>query len=242
MIIGATSAIAAAVARLCRERGDTLYLLARNGERLEGLASELGSCVAGFEAGDLNDFDANPARIERGLARLGGVDVALMAHGDLGDQLKSEHAFDEARDILDTNFRSVVSLSIPLANALEAQGRGVLAVMSSVAADRGRPRNYSYAAAKAGVNVYLQGLRTRLYGRGVSIRILKLGPTHTPMTRDHDKNALFATPDRIARGILRALAGRRSEVYLPGYWRPIMWGVRLLPEPLFQRISFLSGR
>lgn len=242
MLIGATSAIASAVARLCAGRGDTLWLLARDRRRLESLVDELGPAVAGHEAGDFDDFAANPDRIERAIAGLGGVDVALIAHGDLGDQLASERDFETARAILDTNLLSVVSLVIPLANHLEEQGSGTLAVTSSVAADRGRPRNYTYAAAKAGVNVLFQGLRTRLHARGVAIRILKLGPTDTPMTRDHAKNPLFATPEAVARGILRALEGGRSEVYLPGYWRPIMWGVRWLPEGIFQRVPFLSGR
>ena len=92
------------------------------------------------------------------------------------------------------------------------------------------------------MNVYLQGMRSRLFSSGVRVFILKLGPTHTPMTVDHPKNPLFADSERVARGIVRAVEGRASEVYLPWYWSPIMAVVRQLPEPIFQRISFLAGR
>jgi decaprenylphospho-beta-D-erythro-pentofuranosid-2-ulose 2-reductase len=115
-------------------------------------------------------------------------------------------------------------------------------VITSVAGDRGRPRNYTYGAAKGALNLYLQGLRSRLVPAGVKVTTLKLGPVDTPMTRDHKKNALFATPAAVARGIVAALDAGAAEAYLPGYWAVIMAFVRLAPERLFQALPFLSGR
>jgi decaprenylphospho-beta-D-erythro-pentofuranosid-2-ulose 2-reductase len=114
--------------------------------------------------------------------------------------------------------------------------------MGSVAGDRGRPRNYTYGAAKGALTLYLQGLRSRLYPVGVAVTTLKLGPVDTPMTVDHAKNPLFTTPERLAPAIVRAIDRRAGEVYLPWYWRPILAVVRNTPEPLFQRLRFLSGR
>ena len=242
LIIGATSAIAREVAGIYAGRGAQLYLMARSAEGLARVRAELEEHVVGSESGDLCDVGENAGRIERALAVLGGLDVAIIAHGSLGDQLRSERNFEEAREIFAVNCMSVISLLIPLANAVEAQGHGNLAVMSSVAAERGRPRNYTYAAAKSAVNVYLQGLRTRLWKSGGRIHILKLGPAHTPMTTHHEKNALFAQPEAVAKGIVRAIDRGTSEAYIPGFWLPIMAVVRVLPEFLFQRISFLSGR
>jgi short-subunit dehydrogenase len=248
LIVGATSAIASAVARACAERGDRLFLIARDAKALSDLAGELreisglDDCVMGVASGDFNECESNSARVAQGLAALGSVDLALIAHGLLGDQLKSERDYSEARRITATNLDSVISFLIPIANALEAQGRGSVAVMSSVAAERGRPRNYTYAAAKAGVNTYLEGMRTRLWKAGVRVHILKLGPVDSPMTVDHPKNPLFATPDRVAGGILRAIERGRFAPYLPWYWWPIMLVVRNLPEVIVQRIPFLSGR
>ena len=111
----------------------------------------------------------------------------MIAHGLLGDQLDSERDFAEAERILAANFLSVVALLVPLGNHFEAAGGGNIAVMSSVAGDRGRPRNYTYGASKGALNVYLQGLRTRLWSRGVRVQTLKLGPVDTPMTTTHKK-------------------------------------------------------
>ena len=140
------------------------------------------------------------------------------------------------------NFTSVVSLLVPLANHMEAAHAGRLAVITSVAGDRGRPRNYTYGAAKGALNVYQQGLRTRLYAAGVSVTTLKLGPVDSPMTTTHEKHALFGKPPAVARSIVRAIDARADEAYVPSFWRAIMPVVKNTPERLFQKLPFLSGR
>jgi decaprenylphospho-beta-D-erythro-pentofuranosid-2-ulose 2-reductase len=125
---------------------------------------------------------------------------------------------------------------------MELARAGQLAVITSVAGDRGRPRNYTYGAAKGALNTYLQGLRTRLYPAGVSVTTLKLGPVDSPMTVDHGKHALFGQPKPVADGIVRAIDARASEAYVPSFWRAIMPIVKHTPERLFQRLAFLSGR
>ncbi len=242
LILGATSAIAAEVAKLYAARGDALYLMGRSPEKLAALVRTLGDSVVGSESCDFDEFAANPARVERAIAALNGLDIALLAHGYLGDQLRSEAEVDYAERIIATNFTSAVSLLIPLANHLEQQGHGHLAAITSVAGERGRPRNYTYGSAKGALTRYLQGIRSRLYRTDVLVHNIKLGPVDTPMTADHAKHALFGEKKRVARGIVRALDGRRHTIYLPWSWRMIMGIVRALPEPVFQRFGFLSGR
>ena len=166
----------------------------------------------------------------------------MIAHGLLGDQLASERDVAEAERIIDTNFLSVVALLVPLAIHFEAAGAGHIAVMSSVAGDRGRPRNYTYGAAKGALNLYLQGLRTRLWPRGVGVHTLKLGPVDTPMTATHEKTLLFSRADEVAAGIVAAIDAGRAEAYVPWFSRPIMAVVRHLPERVLQRLPALSGR
>lgn len=242
LIIGATSAVATACAERFGTRGDSLYLLARNKDKLDGVADRLGDAVVGCDYGDFNETHENPGRINRAFTALQHVDIALIAHGDLGDQLASENEYEEALAQIETNFTSVISLLIPLANRMEKQGHGHIAVMSSVAAERGRPRNYTYASAKAGLNTYLQGVRSRLWRAGVQVHILKLGPVDTPMTVDHEKDGTFSTPDEVAAGIFKAIERGRSEAYIPGRWALIMAVVRNLPEWIFQKIPSLVGR
>lgn len=242
LVLGATSAIAAHVARCLAARGDALFLVGRSPEKLASLRAELGARVVGHLECDLDDLAGNAARIDQAFACLGSVDIAVIAHGLLGDQEASEQRWSDAEKILCTNLLSPISLLVPLANRFEHAGRGHIAVLSSVAGDRGRPRNFTYGAAKAGLNVYLQGLRSRLWAAGVGVHTFKLGPVDTPMTIDHPKSPLFSRAEDVAREIVRGIDAGVAEAYVPRWWRPILGIVRAMPERLFQRVGPLAGR
>lgn len=242
LILGATSAIAAEVARLCAARGDRLYLVGRDPDKLHAVVAAAGDAVVGFESCDLNEFDLAEERVAKWLAELGGLDRALIAHGYLGDQERSERDIVYVQQVIGTNFISAVSLLMPLANFLESQGHGHLGAITSVAGERGRPRNYTYGAAKSGLTCYLEGLRSRLYKKGVRVHNLKLGPVETPMSEGHPQNALWGEKRRVAAGIVRAMERRWHTAYLPRTWGLVMAIVRLLPEGVFQRFGFLAGR
>ena len=242
LILGATSAIAGKVAQIHARRGDRLHLVGRNPDKLSATVERCAATSVTSRQADLADLPANEKLVEDAIAVLGGVDTVLIAHGVLSDQLATERSFSAAEESLRTNLLSVVSLLVPLANHLEAAGRGRLGVITSVAGDRGRPRNYTYGTAKGALNIYLQGLRSRLYPAGVTVTTLKVGPVDTPMTRDHRKHALFGKPVAVAEGIVRALEAGTPEAYVPSFWSVIMPVVKNTPETLFQKLPFLSGR
>ena len=241
LILGATSAIAQEVASVYAARGARLYLVARDAEHLARVVAKLDDAVVDSHAYDFIEFERSPEVIEAAIAALGGLDVALIAHGLLGDQLLSEQEFSEARRLIDVNFTAAVAQLIPLANHFEAQGSGHLAVLSSVAGERGRPRNYTYGAAKGALTLYMQGLRSRLWPH-VQVHTIRLGPVHTPMTVGHPHNALFSEPQPVAQRIVARIDAGAQQPFVPFFWRPIMWTVRNLPESIFQRFDFLSGR
>ena len=242
LVIGATSAIAAEVAAQHAARGDQLFLVGRNPDKLDAIVRRCGDAVIGSRTADLALLADNAALIDEIFTKLGTIDRVLIAHGELGDQLASERSFADASATLVANFTSVVSLLIPIANQLEAARGGRIGVITSVAGDRGRPRNYTYGAAKGALHIYLQGLRTRLYAAGVAVTTLKLGPVETPMTKDHTKHALFGKAPLVAAGVIAAMDARTAEAYVPSFWRLIMPIVKHTPELLFQRLPFLSGR
>ena len=232
-IFGATSAIAQAVARRMAARGDALVLVGRDAARLQAVAADLevrGAPAAHTLVADLNDTAHHADLVRQAWAALGGVDIALIAHGYLGSQREAESSPGELAAILDTNFVSPVSLAMRLAEAFEHQGSGTLAAIGSVAGDRGRQSNYAYGAAKGGLATFLGGLRHRLASRGVRVVTLKPGFIDTPMTRDFPKGPLWASPDRAAAGIVAAIDRGASVTYVPGFWRPIMWVIRALPD------------
>jgi len=240
LIVGATSAIAEATARRFAARGAQLYLVARDAERLQNLASDLsirGAAVAGLAVLDVNDVARHEAVLEEAARALDGIDVALIAHGTLGDQARCEQSFALTLEELNTNAVSVISLLTHLANRFAAQRHGSIAVVSSVAGDRGRASNYVYGAAKGAVNVFMQGMRGRLHDSGVHVLTIKPGFVDTPMTAAFKKGMLWSQPEKIAAGIERALERRKDVVYVPSWWWLVMAVIKLIPEALFKRTS-----
>lgn len=240
LLIGATSAIAQSLARRFAARGDRLFLLVREQEKLNIISADLrvrGADKVDGEAADLTHTEKHAYLLQQAEKSLGHIDVALIAYGTLGDQSACEADFSRAAAELQTNFLSAVSLLTLLGNYFATRRGGQLAVLSSVAGDRGRQSNYVYGAAKGGLSVFLQGLRNRLYPLGVQVLTVKPGFVDTPMTADYPKNPLFVSPDKIATDILKALDKRRHELYTPWFWRWIMLLIRLIPESLFVRLK-----
>jgi short-subunit dehydrogenase len=240
LIFGATSAIARNTARLYARDGDRLFLAGRNAEKIQAVARDLlvrGAGKADYFTADLDDIDLHETVIRKAVESLGGLDTVLIAYGTLSDQKACEQDYRLAEREIRTNFLSVVSLLTSIANLFERQGGGSIAVISSVAGDRARRSNYVYGTAKGAVSLFLQGLRNRLHHKGVHVLTVKPGFVDTPMTAHLRKNALFARPEDVARGIYRAMAEKKDVVYLPGYWRFIMAVVRHIPESGFKRLG-----
>lgn len=240
LIVGATSAIAEAAARRFAALGARFYLVGRNAEKLAAIARDLeirsGQPVCS-EILDLDRLEQHPALLERATQSLGGIDLALIAHGTLPDQAACQKSVAATLAAIQTNALGVISLATELANLFEAHGRGVLVVIGSVAGDRGRQSNYVYGASKGMVALFLQGVRNRLSGKGIQVITVKPGFVDTPMTAAFEKKGLlWAQPDQIAQGIIRAVERRRDVVYLPGFWHWIMLVIRHIPESIFKRL------
>ena len=240
LLIGTTSAIAQETAKLFAAEGATLFLVARNEEKLGAVADDLrvrGAKLVVTYTLDVNDFDKHVPMIRTATEQLGGLDTVLIAYGTLPEQKVCESSYEETFEALQTNCLSVISLLTHLANLFERQGFGTIAVISSVVGDRGRQSNYVYGTAKGAVTIFLQGLRNRLHKSGVHVLTVKPGYVDTPMTSAFEKGFLWAKPDRIAAGIIKAVKTKKDTVYLPWFWAPIMTIVKSIPEPLFKRLS-----
>ena len=239
LIFGATSAIAEAVAARYATGGNRFFLIARNNEKLAALCERLSGAGAVETAqADLARLEDHPGLIEAAFNWLQTVDLVLIAHGTLPDQARCEQDVEAALEALNVNGLSPISLLTELAPRMREQGHGTIAVITSVAGDRGRPSNYVYGTAKAMVSAFLQGLRGKLHGAGVHVIDIRPGLVDSPMTAHLPKGPLFATPDRVADGIVKAVARKRHTVYVPGWWRIIMAIVRWLPDTIFKRLNF----
>ena len=240
LILGATSAIAIATCRQLAARKVSFYLVARSESKLQVVASDLrtrGATAVTLNFMDLDDTAQHPQMLESAAATLGQIDLALIAHGVLGDQELAQADYSVTEVTLRTNLLSPISLCTWLGNYFEAQGRGVLAVISSVAGDRGRKSNYVYGTSKGALNIFLDGLRNRIDRHGVHVLTIRPGFVATPMTAHLRRNALFAEPNTIARGIVKAIERRKDVVYLPAVWAAIMLVVRSIPQSIFKRMN-----
>ncbi len=240
LIIGATSAIAQETARFFARDGAELFLVGRNAIKLHDVKYDLlvrGAKDVETFVLDLNAFSEHEEMINTAITAFEGLDAVLIVHGTLGDQRKCELSVAETLKEFTTNCTSAIALLTMLANYFEGQRRGCIAVVTSVAGDRGRQSNYVYGAAKAGLNAFLQGLRNRLSKSGVAVLTVKPGLVDTPMTASLPKNLLFASARSIGQGVYKAMNERKDVVYLPWYWRPIMFVVKNTPEAIFKRLS-----
>jgi short-subunit dehydrogenase len=240
LILGATSGIARETSRCFAAEGARLFLVARDQEKLTALAGDLK--IRGAESvethhADLTDYSAHPAIIARAFRLWEGLDAALIAHGSLPDQLSAENDPAVLRSAMETNCFSVVSLLTQLGKVFEEQRCGVLAVIGSVAGDRGRRSNYIYGSAKAAIATFAAGLRLRLAPAGVHVVLIKPGWVSTPMTEHLPQNFLFASAEQVGRGVYKAMISPRAVVYLPWYWKWVMGIIRSVPELIFAKLN-----
>lgn len=241
LIIGATSAIASACARIWAEAGSQLFLVGRNAEKLKQCAADLtarGATAVNLYCMDATDFAAHGAMLESCTSTMRQIDIALIAHGTLPDQKACEQDVDIALAELANNSTSVIALLTHLANKFESQRCGTLAVISSVAGDRGRPSNYLYGTAKAAVTTFCEGLRARMFKVGVHVITIKPGFVDTPMTRGMAlPTILLVKPERVANLIVDGIECKKNIIYVPGFWRFILLVIKCLPTVVFKRIN-----
>ena len=242
LIVGATSRLAMETARLYAREGWMLALAGRNERHLDQVARELereGGIVAACRQLDVSDASRRHQAVQEMVEALGGLDVALLACGVAHRPEDYERDWGLVAGEVETNFTGLASLLLQLANYCQRQGRGTLAVIGSVAGDRGRRDQYLYAATKAALHVFAQGLRQRLHPSKVAVVMVKPSLADTPMTahlKTGLRGRLFSDPRRVAAGIRRAIDRRCSVVYVPWFWRWIMLAIRLIPEPVFKRL------
>lgn len=241
LIIGATSAIAHEVSRLFAAEGAQMLLVARNEARLRVNADDLlarGASEIEVFLLDANEFGRHPALMESIRNTFPeGLDYALVAYGTLPNQAEVATDAVAAADAFTTNATSVIAILTHLAGLFEDQKHGAIAVISSVAGDRGRPSNYVYGAAKGAVSLFAQGLRARLSKQNVSVTTIKPGFVDTPMTAALPKNRLFSDPAEVGARIHKAMKKGQDVVYVPAFWRGVMGVIRAIPERVFKRLD-----
>ncbi len=240
VIAGATSAISQAVAKQMLADEVCFHLVARSRQKLDIVAADLcsrgGAKVHCYQA-DFNDFSEHTSLVQRITENAPRIDVLFISYGIMHLQTDCETNVDRAIEQVNSNYTSVVSLLVLFSQFMEKQNSGTIAVVSSVAGDRGRKSNYIYGSAKAGLTTYLEGLRYKLYDKGINVLTIKPGFVDTPMTADIKKGFLWATPEKVAEYIIKAIEKKKSVIYTPPFWFIIMTIIKWIPVFIFRKLN-----
>jgi len=239
LILGGTSEIALATARRLVTRGArTVWLAGRPSPALEGAAEHLRrlGAAARTVAFDAVDFEAHASGLGKVFAE-GTVDLVLLAFGVLGDQATDERDPVAAARVVQTNYTGAVSAGLVCAGALQAQGHGVLVVLSSAAGERARRSDFLYGSSKAGLDAFAQGLGDTLHGTGAHVMVVRPGFVRTRRTSGREEGVLPSTPEEVATAIELGLRRRSEVVWVPGALRLVLSVLRHLPRRAFRRLT-----
>lgn len=244
LIIGASSGMGAALARVLAARGYTVALVGRQADKLTQLAQEINSAGKGQASTfphDVRNYDDAPelfSRIASDIASAGAsFRLVVYAAGVMPAETNGVWSFQDERAVIETNVIGAMRWLDLAAASFQRSGGGTIAAISSVAGDRGRRGNSAYMASKAALSTFLESLRYRLHGTGVHVVTVKPGYVATPMTSGAKlPKPLTISADQAAQRIAAACERGTPVAYVPGYWRAIMWVIRALPASLMTRL------
>ncbi|MGG1658536.1 SDR family oxidoreductase [Brevibacillus sp. NRS-1366] len=240
LIIGGTSGIARSIANQYAKRNHPLILAGRDSVEMERLSSDIRIryrvpvCVKIYHAEAYDEHSVFFASCLEEPGVLGGI---ILAYGYMEDQQSAQADFRKAKQMIEVNYTSCVSILETAARYFEQQRSGFIAVISSVAGDRGRQSNYIYGSSKGALSVYLQGLRNRMYASGVHVVTIKPGFVDTKMTYGLNGLFLVSKPQDVAKRVYLAIQNGKEVVYVPGFWAFIMGIIKAVPEQFFKRFK-----
>ena len=241
VVLGGTSDLAVAVVdRLADDRLRRVMLAARDADaaldrarRLQADHERLDVQTVDYDA---LDDDAHRRVLEHSGAG-GDIDLVIVAFGSLGDPFEIGAPVDSTSALAAVNFGAAVAACQTAADVLLAQGHGSLVVFSSVAGTRVRPDNAVYGASKAGLDGFALALADELHDTGVHVMVVRPGFVHTKMTAGRPEAPFATTADKVAADVVAGLRRRRRVVWSPPTLRLIFAGLRVLPAPLWRKLS-----
>ena len=242
VIIGATSAIAKECAKLwIKESPKNLTLVVRDINKAQRIKVDLQVRSPQSNIKIMETDFINSTEIEKtvsAITKQRSVDIVLIAHGSLPEQSDCQGDITLLKDTLEINGVSPVLFAECFAAVMEKTKQGTIAIISSVAGDRGRKSNYAYGAAKGLISRYAQGLQHRFANTSIKIVLVKPGPTNTPMTASlKEKGTQLAPVENVAMNIVSGIAKGKIVIYTPKKWQVVMLAIQHIPNIIFKKIN-----
>ena len=234
LITGASSGLGAALALHYAEKGTLLFLAGRNEERLGNVAGQCQEKGAQVITGLFDVCEAEEAEswIKQCHA-YAPLDLVIANAGISAGSDLAERANDMR--IFRVNLDGVLNVFYPAAELMSAQGRGQIALMSSLAGYRGWPGAPAYCASKAAVKTFGESMRTPMARRGVKLNVICPGFIKTPLTdRNNFSMPFLMSAPRAAEIIARGLKRNKSRIAFPFPAVFVAWFFSVLPDSLAQ--------
>jgi decaprenylphospho-beta-D-erythro-pentofuranosid-2-ulose 2-reductase len=243
VIIGASSLIAQHCGRLwALNAGTKFILIGRNKEKLNRISADLiirnPKCSVEVISHSLLNIH-KIKQISSAVSQKFKPDLVFIAHGFMPNQKVCEFNIELINQAIEINAISPILWAESFLKGMQKRNRGIIAIISSVAGDRGRKSNYIYGAAKGFISRYIQGLQHRLHDSGVHIIDIKPGPTKTPMTFDMNIASYQLSPvENVAKVIVNGIKNKKNVIYAPKKWQFIMFIIKHIPRFIFNRLDF----
>ena len=242
VIIGATSSIAQECAKLwLKESPKHLTLVVRDADKAQRVLDDLQvrspqSKIEIVQTGFINPEEID--KIVKNIAKKELINIALIAHGSLPEQADCQSDLALCKETLEVNGVSPVLFSESFAIVMAKANQGTIAIIGSVAGDRGRKSNYVYGAAKGLVSRYSQGLQHRFANSPINVVLIKPGPTDTPMTSSfRQKGMKMASSEAVAKTIVDGIAKEKTLIYAPRKWQFIILVIQHIPNFIFNKLN-----
>jgi len=237
-IIGASSGIGRACALAFARTGVRVVASSRSAEALQRLAAEGPAGMIVPLALDATDGDACTAVHTAATRLLGHAPEALLYAAAIPSGERNDAVTAAAlRAVFDVNVMGAIHALAVALPAMQAAGRGHVALISSVAGFRGLPQALAYGASKAALTHVAEALRFDCAPRGIRVQVIHPGFVRTPLTaKNRFPMPFLMEPDAAARRIVDGMARTAFEITFP---RRFTWGLKLLrclPYGLYFRL------
>ncbi|MEI7463947.1 MAG: SDR family NAD(P)-dependent oxidoreductase [Burkholderiales bacterium] len=240
-LVGASSGIGLATAKLLHARGAKVVVSARNAAAVTAFeathADSLGIAL------DATDREAMARAVERIDARFGRLDMALYCAGHYAALRATAFDLDQMLQHDKVNYVGALYMLNAVLPVVLRQKSGHISLVASVAGYRGLPNALAYGPTKAALINLAQTLYLDLQPQGIGVSVICPGFVETPLTAHNEfKMPALIQPEDAAREMLAGWADGEFEIHFPKRFTRFLKALSHLGDGLyFKAIRRVTG-